>query len=52
MLWQLARAHPVEEDTVWGVAYRIAEDKEREVWDYLGERPKTKVVMEHGLMSE
>jgi len=37
MCEQPARAHPVEEDTVWGVAYRIAEDKEKEVWDYLGE---------------
>ena len=29
--------HPVEEDTVWGVAYRIDPEKEGEVRAYLGE---------------
>lgn len=32
-----SNSHQLEEDTVWGVVYRIAENKEKEVWDYLGE---------------
>ncbi|KAG7532268.1 hypothetical protein FFLO_03663 [Filobasidium floriforme] len=34
------QAHSIQEDTVWGIAYRVAEEKEKEVWDYLEHREK------------